>query len=56
MQGRVLRKQNDLTHNSQKYLEVNLGQEILKGFFHLKIRIFKLWEMPESLNFRLPEG
>jgi len=45
-----------LTHNSPKYLEWNLASEKLEGFFSIKIRNFKLWEMPKKLNFTFSEG
>jgi len=44
-----------LTQNSPKYLEWNLAEEKLEGFFPLKYKILSFWKMPKLLDFRFPE-
>jgi len=44
-----------LTHNRSKYLEKFSLREI-RTIFRIELRDLKLWEMPELLNFRFPQG
>jgi len=38
----------NLNHNSPKYLEWNLAEEILEGFFSIKYAIFSFGKCPNN--------